>query len=889
MFPGGTHAHRSDKPETIKYHNHSFMRLKTLMLTALAAGTLLTACQADDIPGPDAKELYTRDFIKKFGAFDPDHDWNMATQAGVTVTSARPADIKVYADVSGVRYLFGTFKGVTGTRTLNVDIPKGTGRLIVKANGRTHEVAPGASLTLDSRLMTDPGSTGDGILTWTHSRPRMFSTTGLNAYIDEVEGLYPEERVNLDKGHNSFYFVGDGKEHTFYPFYWESNKYHALGIYYIPDPASPEKIVMQDLYYTKTGELKIQDQAACNVEITEGTSFAAGDVHMYGAYEYTLDGWNREGVFPGLSLASGITLDNPEAEMHEWMVDGELLFPYDKICVFNESDAVLMTSHGYISRVRYRDNAFTLSETVLVPYSYPAGFSKPMSGFRDAVEFKAYSSTVNYIAASGITYSINPGILYGFYIKASEQVSSDGDGPFYTVTEEDGKKIYQPKPLAEQKYKFTVFSQASRNESYVDPEGRNDIIRTHDWSEKEWWEEGNYTNLDRYAYASWGKVEMGGKKYTAFGFEDWEAENNSTGPDLNDVVFLFETGLEPTNVRFEIPEPETPSFMWIIAAEDLGVTDFDFNDVVFGVTNPETDEATGEKTVDIVPLAAGGTLPIYVYYKAGQIGGEFHSWFEGTHASTTAINVGGYSAAPKKPVTISVDKDFTLAHCQGVKDSNMGGFTIKVEKQGSYEGNIITAPDISAGVTEAPQMICVGTNWYWPKEHVYIGIPYEGFGAWCTAPAECNDWHNGENVPDEHKDKIVKHNYAGTSGGDTPDPGPDNPDVPVAPTGDVLNPSAIRHPLYSADSWLIKYELSQEILTKMAEANSVKLKFYSTDKISNCEIGTTEYGKELFSNFGGQGLPSEISITATDFNAIWAKFYGGPEEDFNITATLVIE
>ena len=100
MFPGGTHAHRSDKPETLKYHNHSFMRLKTLMLTALAAGTLLTACQADDIPGPDAKELYTRDFIKKFGAFDPNHDWNMATQAGITVTSARPADIKVYADVS---------------------------------------------------------------------------------------------------------------------------------------------------------------------------------------------------------------------------------------------------------------------------------------------------------------------------------------------------------------------------------------------------------------------------------------------------------------------------------------------------------------------------------------------------------------------------------------------------------------------------------------------------------------------------------------------------------------------------------------------------------------------------------------------------------------------
>ena len=451
-------------------------------------------------------------------------------------------------------------------------------------------------------------------------------------------------------------------------------------------------------------------------------------------------------------------------------------------------------------------------------------------------------------------------------------------------------------PKEEQDYDFVIFSQASRNASYVDSHtdasgnDRNKTIREKTWADKEWWDETKFSSLDKTAYASWGSVNMGGHSYSMFAFEDWDAETNGTGADLNDLQFVFETGLEPTNVVRELPKPEIPSFMWIIAAEDLGITDFDFNDVVFGVTNPEADEATGEKTVDIVPLAAGGTLPIYVYYKDEQIGGEFHSWFEGTHASTTAINVGGYSAAPKKPITISVDKDFTLAHCQGVKDSNMGGFTIKVEKQGSYEGNIITAPDISAGVMEAPQMICVGTNWYWPKEHVYIGIPYEGFETWCTAPAECNDWHNGENVPDEHKDKIVKHNYGGTSGGgDTPDPGPDNPDVPVTPTGDVLNPSEIRHPLYSADSWLIKYELSQEILTKMAEANSVKLKFYSTDKISNCEIGTTEYGKELFSNFGGQGLPSEISITATDFNAIWAKFYGGPEEDFNITATLVIE
>lgn len=880
MFPGGTHAHRSDKPETRKYHNHSFMRLKTLMLTALAAGTLLTACQADDIPGPDAKELYTRDFIKKFGAFDPNHDWNMATQAGVTVTSARPADIKVYADVSGVRYLFGTFKGVTGTRTLNVDVPKGTDRLIVKANGRTHEVAPGASLTLDSRLVTEDGT--DGVLSWRKSRQRMLPTTGLDQFIEQ----YPEEEQNLGIGQTSFYFIADGEEHTFYPYYWYTSATHILGIYYLPDPDRPDEIVMQDLYYTKSGELK-HSAGACNPKI-EPTDYKVGDVHMYGATKYTLDDWKAINVFPGLEVVSG-AVSNPNAQMQLWTdAYGNKLFQDDEIVTYTSENAVLKTANGYISRVFFSNYIFTLTETVTSPYH--SDFTADESGFEPAVATKSYEGA-RHIAATGITYRLKKGTYYGFYIKVNKSGT-----PFFTEEKGEDGIVTAQTPKEEQDYDFVIFSQASRNASYVDSHtdasgnDRNKTIREKTWADKEWWDETKFSSLDKTAYASWGSVNMGGHSYSMFAFEDWDAETNGTGADLNDLQFVFETGLEPTNVVGELPKPEIPSFMWIIAAEDLGITDFDFNDVVFGVTNPEADEATGEKTVDIVPLAAGGTLPIYVYYKDEQIGGEFHSWFEGTHASTTAINVGGYSAAPKKPITISVDKDFTLAHCQGVKDSNMGGFTIKVEKQGSYEGNIITAPDISAGVMEAPQMICVGTNWYWPKEHVYIGIPYEGFETWCTAPAECNDWHNGENVPDEHKDKIVKHNYGGTSGGgDTPDPGPDNPDVPVTPTGDVLNPSEIRHPLYSADSWLIKYELSQKILTKMAEANSVKLKFYSTDKISNCEIGTTEYGKELFSNFGGQGLPSEISITATDFNAIWAKFYGGPEEDFNITATLVIE
>ena len=159
--------------------------------------------------------------------------------------------------------------------------------------------------------------------------------------------------------------------------------------------------------------------------------------------------------------------------------------------------------------------------------------------------------------------------------------------------------------------------------------------------------------------------------------------------------------------------------------------------MVFGVINYKVSGYKG--TVEIVPLAAGGTRPIHILYKGKEIdGGEFHSWFEGNHTSATPINVGGYSAKGISR-TLEVGTDFTMSCVDG--ESNMGGFAIRVDKPGEQTSTTINAPDFNAGVLEAPQMICVPQTWQWPSEQTPITDAYRDFTAWCADQTAATDWH----------------------------------------------------------------------------------------------------------------------------------------------------
>lgn len=219
------------------------------------------------------------------------------------------------------------------------------------------------------------------------------------------------------------------------------------------------------------------------------------------------------------------------------------------------------------------------------------------------------------------------------------------------------------------------------------------------------------------------------KGHTFVGFED-----GGNDEDLNDIVFWAEGAYAPDDTPIVVPDPTpTPKPVgnpWILACEDLGSTDdFDFNDIVFSVSH-----VSGETTATVTPLAAGGTLPAYICFGSLELG-EIHTLLGGS-STTEFINTTGSKGTAGEPVTINVDKDFSMT------GNNMGGFSVKVITKDNSEATVrITAP----GQGTAPQMICVPGEWAWPTERTNISDAYPAFGEWGANYATNKDWYKKPN------------------------------------------------------------------------------------------------------------------------------------------------
>lgn len=204
--------------------------------------------------------------------------------------------------------------------------------------------------------------------------------------------------------------------------------------------------------------------------------------------------------------------------------------------------------------------------------------------------------------------------------------------------------------------------------------------------------------------------------------------------DLNDFVFIIESEMEA--LEFEPQE-------WVVAIEDLGAQDdFDFNDVVFKVKH-----VAGDNTLEITPLAAGGTLETYLYQGnnkvvrtdiEGNVFEEFHEMLGATEGTYPMINTTSKGAAAA-PIVIDVPENFTMALLtQENVPMSMGNFWVDVKGNNAQNGDVkVTAP----GKGDAPQMICVPAAWAWPTERTSIKSAYPDFSTWVNNP-NYYDWVN---------------------------------------------------------------------------------------------------------------------------------------------------
>lgn len=236
--------------------------------------------------------------------------------------------------------------------------------------------------------------------------------------------------------------------------------------------------------------------------------------------------------------------------------------------------------------------------------------------------------------------------------------------------------------------------------------------------------------------------------YTMMGIED------GIDHDVNDMMFFVNAKIKDDDIidmdDKKKPEPQS----WLLAVEDLGnIGDFDFNDLVVKISH-----VSGTNSITVQPLASGGTLPIRLFYhdNDNHIGADrnlshINEWF-GVDAWSEPINAYTHSN-DAMAIEIPVDENFSMSSSPLVIEGNrMGGFYVKVNNkpgQGMWTDGVVDIAAPQQG--NVPQMLCLPGDWAWPIEGNNIRDAYPEIGAWISDRNTNTDWHQHP-----EKNRVVK-------------------------------------------------------------------------------------------------------------------------------------
>ena len=235
------------------------MKLKTVLGVAIAAGSLASCSVEDSVEAP-AKEAYTRDFIKQFGAIDKNQDWSVVEHKNITVDLAEPAHVKIYAKQSGEYRVAADYKDVT-KKTIKFDGVEGDNTpFLLSINGKMLSVSNGETVTLkggvNSPLRTSAIPEGN----------KYVKQGGRNEYTlgDRDETL--KTLSNDGENHNgtitteSDYVttLNGSTEYGFVPLYWNSKNTHTAGLYYYDKSESGKLEMVKIPIYTDHGGDELQ-------------------------------------------------------------------------------------------------------------------------------------------------------------------------------------------------------------------------------------------------------------------------------------------------------------------------------------------------------------------------------------------------------------------------------------------------------------------------------------------------------------------------------------------------------------------------------------------------------------------------------------------------------
>lgn len=698
------------------------MRFRKSFVCSLIVGSfIVSSCTTETIEIPN-EELYTREFIKQFGNVDPNHNWTAAQHVSVTVKTSTPTDIRVLADFDGKTYRFGDFKKISGSQVISFDLPIAAKNLRLTSDTKIIECSPGSTVDFSSgsRAFVE----NDNIVWATADEWMLFHPDVIKKYVsaDEDEnapngyfGEVPEEKNNLDNPEliENFWMVSQGPFVT-YPIYWQSNMCHEVGIFYIPEGKTVDEGIHVPFHRNKFFN------NGCN-DLQTTQSYQAPQENELDPYTWKyIYYYDANGENPKLDDNGQYWYDtsNPNND------------PNRKVGDKYEGKTITRITIGDMETCDQWIDSETYNFRKRVQYYYQ---SEPIFGDWNNAGQQNSGEEAAYFRSQAYTINVPEGCTFCFYIDAYQ-------GGVTEESSQDPDKKYLEGHL----FLRRVYSSATMNQ-------RTGVLPHSD---------SQTTNPDRkYSWAVHRVAKVNGEDYTYWSFEDWagRADNNLSYTnegdpvDLNDLVWVIASNYPPEKPYTPPTVTDTPDpqpalvFPWIIACEDLGGTyDHDFNDIVFGVQHE-----AGSEYAYVTALAAGGTLPIRLYYKGMEIIGgtnenadqytvyspsnakaftEWHQWFG--NASNQVTNAGTFYVGAT--VRIKVDENFTMAGEEDNpnigfdSDNRLGGFHIEVDQTNGTTTTITAPVKTSQPGTNIPQMFVTTSSFEWPKEGKPIYMTHRG-------------------------------------------------------------------------------------------------------------------------------------------------------------------
>lgn len=525
-----------------------------VLLVALA----LSACQSEPaLTGKDMREReYLKSFINEFGSETGSDKWLDVSRTTLTVISEHTNPVKVYyTGAAGERILIGDLSIPAGREEVPFILPTGISRLIVESSGNEYTVAIGYELNLDKAIPNNLSRATPG--------PNDFRPTAASRRIRfKPENVMNVYRAKFPENENNLNVPNKDDEVNFWGKFYFTGNWMLYPVFW---------------KWTRT------DQTYSNITYGADMTIQWSDNNILD-HTYVRDGLNS-----GWNLLTFYS-DIPDAEME-----------------------------GY-------------KDVFLLPANYQHGYFTE----GQTISSKDFSLWANSNGVCMKTGDWTPNLLFTPTKENKQLITSDASGyknwsnRFWNVPIAQLHQAYQNIVIYQPKNQSVKYTVPDRNCVYSGGNPANATTIT-DWEEK---------TIDNPIFIGINRPAMEHKSNGTYLGETGFA------PDFNDFVFLLVPDDDNASCAFyNLGATAATTSTFTLAAEDLGGSfDWDFNDAVFQVSyvtknassimkdyyedimgkpfydyegvapSPDTDGDSYMFEITVTPLAAGGTMPIYVAY-----------------------------------------------------------------------------------------------------------------------------------------------------------------------------------------------------------------------------------------------------------------------------------